>query len=365
MASFVSRRIVAATATGLLLALFASSAVSAAPRPITFDVFIGDYCVSGRAPNNSFLKLVIRDKQGNLKGRGSVDADPQGYWQACLGPENGGILPGDSINARVFDSSNSRTFTVPLLTGKIDRGTNVVSGRAPAGSRVQIEAYDFRWDLWGESYDLVRDVTAAGGTYAHDFDTDGIDVRGGASVAIRWSNAGDTVHVGRFQIAPYISLQIGRHDMYGASTANGLVRVTLKSGSTKVATASGVGSYGDTSFIADWADADGEPYTLRGGEILSAPALGGHTSWRVPQINPVANLAADTVSGTCFPNGRVMALAQDPSGFGYGLDKGEAGANGKFTINLAAQVNIRKGFRLAVLCYAPDGDEVVQEATAR
>jgi hypothetical protein len=365
MVSFAPRRLVAATATGLLLALFATSTVSAAPRPITFDVFIGDYCVSGRAANNSFLKLVIKDKSGTIKGRGAVEADGQGYWQACLGPANGGILPGDSINARVFDTTNSRTFTVPLLTGKIDRGTNVASGKAPSGTTVQIEAFDWRWDLWGDSYDVISNVTAAGGSYAHDFDSDGVDIRGGASVAIRWSNAGDTVHVGRFQIAPYVSLNIGRHDMYGASSANGPVKVTLKNGSTTVATANGVGSYGDTSFVADWADADGEPYTLKGGEMLSAPALGGHTSWRVPQINPSANLAADTVSGTCFANGRVLALAQDPSGIGYGLDKGQAGSDGKFTINLSSQVNIKKGFRLAVLCYSIDGDEVVQETTAR
>jgi hypothetical protein len=171
--------------------------------------------------------------------------------------------------------------------------------------------------------------------------------------------------VGRFQIAPFVSLQIGRHDVAGAISANGLLKITLKNGSTKVARANGVGSYGDTSFVTDLADSHGEPYTLRGGEMLNAPALGGHSRWQVPTINPTANLAADTVSGTCFANGRVMALAQDPSGFGYGLDKGEANSSGKFTVDLSSQVNIKRGFRLAVLCYSPDGDEVVQETTAR
>src|SRR4051812_1768869 len=365
MSSFRLRRVAAAISFGLMLAVVISSATFAAPRPITFEIFIGDSCVFGRAANNSFLKVVIHDRAGSLKGRGAVEADGQGYWQACM-PQGVAVLTGDKISGRVFDTTQSRNFTVPLLTGKVDRGTNVVSGKAPAGTKVQLEAFDFRFDLWGETYDVTHDVVASSGSFAYDFDADGVDIRGGASVVIRWRNSGDTVQVGRFQIAPYLNMQIGRSDVAGASSANGAIKVTLRDASSNVlATATGVGTYGDTSFYATYADSDGEPYTLKGGERLSAPALGGQSSWHVPAIKPKADLALETVSGTCFPNGRVMAIAQNLNGFDYGLEHTTAAADGKFTVDLSAQLNIKAGFRLAVLCYSRDGDEVVQEATAR
>lgn len=146
--------ILASLMTGTLVA-----GASAAPRPITFEVFIGDVCVFGRAENNSFLKVIIRDSAGRQKGREAVEADGAGNWQSCTFNGAFPILPGDQINVEVFDTGQTRTFTVPTLT-KIDRGTNVVAGRAPAGSNVELEAFDFRWDLWGESYDETRNVTA-------------------------------------------------------------------------------------------------------------------------------------------------------------------------------------------------------------
>jgi hypothetical protein len=361
--SSVLRRLFTPAAAAVLVSLFATSAASAAARPVTFDVFIGDSCVFGRARNDSFLKVVIRDRSGNQKGRGAVEADSQGYWQACMSP-GVTVLPGDTINARVFDTTQSRTFTVPLLTGKVDRGTNVVSGKAPADTTVELEAFDFRWDYWGDSYDVIDHVTATGGSYSHDFDADGVNIRGGASVVVRWTNGSDTVRLGRFQIAPYITFQLGHSDVAGASAANGHVHVSLTSGSTRVAAADGTGSYGDTTFFATFADGDGEPYVVKGGEMLRAPALGAVSSWRIPQIDATADLAHEFVSGTCFANGRVIALAQNPNGFDYGLGFGNAAANGHFSIDLSDQLNIRKGYRVVALCYSDEGDEVVQETTA-
>jgi hypothetical protein len=264
-----------------------------------------------------------------------------------------------------FETGQKRAITVPTLTGKVDRGTNVVSGKAPTGTTVEIEAFDFRFDLWGEQYDSVQHVVSNNGSYAYDFDNAGVDIKGGASVVIRWRNGSDTVSVGRFQIAPFVVLALGQSDFAGASGPNKLAQLSLYRNGAVVARGNGVGAYGDSSFYGDFVDSDGERYFIKGGERFSAPVLGAASTWRVPQIAGSANLAADTVSGRCFANGRFVTLAEGANGAGYGFGFGSAKADGSFTVDLTDQVDVRKGFRIGILCYSAEGDEVSQEFTTR
>ena len=357
--------VMAAFVLGGLLAGSFAGAASAAPRPITFEIFIGDSCVSGRAKSNSFLKVLITDRSGIQKGRGAVETDPDGYWSACMQQGVRPMAPGDKVAVSDFETGQKRTFTVPTLTGRVDRGTNVVSGKAPSGTTVEVEAFDFRFDLWGEQYDSIQQVVANNGTYAYDFDNAGVDIMGGASVVIRWRTGADVVMVGRFQIAPFVVLTLGQSDFAGASGPNKLAQLTLSRNGGVVARGNGVGAYGDTTFYGDFADGDGERYFLKGGEWFSAPMLGAASSWRVPQINGRSDLAADTVSGRCFANGRFVTLAQGSGGLGYGLGFGTAKADGTFTVDLSDQVDIVRGFRVGILCYSPEGDEISQEFTTR
>jgi hypothetical protein len=85
----------------------------------------------------------------------------------------------------------------------------------------------------------------------------------------------------------------------------------------------------------------------------------------VPAINGRADLAADTVSGKCFTNGRFVVLAQNTGAPEFGSGFGTAKADGKFTVDLKSQVDIRKGFRVGILCYSAEGDEVSQEFKTR
>jgi hypothetical protein len=309
--------------------------------------------------------VIITDRSGVQKGRGAVETDPDGYWSACMQQGVRPMAPGDKVAVSDFETGQKRALTVPTLTGKVDRGSNVVSGKAPSGSTVEIEAFDFRFDLWGEQYDSIQHVVSNNGSYSYDFDKAGVDIKGGASVVIRWRTGADVVMVGRFQIAPFVVMALGQSDFAGASGPNKLAQLTLSRNGAIVARGNGVGSYGDSSFYGDFVDSDGERYFLKGGELFNAPVLGAASSWRVPQIAGSANLAADTVSGRCFPNGRFVTLAQGSGGLGYGFGYGTAKADGTFTVDLTDQVDIVKGFRVGIVCYSPEGDEVSQEFFTR
>src|SRR3712207_6080957 len=123
-----------------------AGAASAATNPIKFEIFIGDSCVYGKAKPNSFLKVIITDRSGVQKGRGAVESDPDGNWSACMQQGVRPMAPGDKVAVSDFETGHKRSFTVPTLTGRVDRCTNVVSGKAPTGTTVEVEAFDFRLD---------------------------------------------------------------------------------------------------------------------------------------------------------------------------------------------------------------------------
>ena len=232
-----------------------------------------------------------------------------------------------------------------------------------AGSPVAIEAYDSRWDFWGESYDDVQYLTAdGGGNYSFDFGNDGVNIVGGASVIAAWATPDNNVQLFRVAFAPFLAMAIGRSDFVGAIKPNGLVNVRLSLPQRgPVAVGHGVGSYSRTDFQATFADRDGNPYQLAGGEWLSAPALGDH--WQVPDVNGHANVAADSVSGTCFANHHYAVIVFGSS-FEFGFALGDADSSGHFTVDLSDQLNIKKGDEVIIGCWTAAGDEVDQDFLA-
>ena len=357
------RRVTLATVLGTLLCGLLATGVSAAPRPLTFDISIGDYCVYGQAKSNAFLRVIVTDPAGSIVGRDATTADSSGAWYFCI--YQGSFAPGYTINAKVFSTGQVRNFVVPKLTLAVNRGTDVVSGKAPANSELQLEVYDNRWDFWGESYDDVEALSAdAGGNYSFDFGNNGIDILGGALAFADWYNADQTVHVRRVGYAPIIALSVGRSEFAGASRPNGLLHVTLSQPQgTKVAAGNAIGSYQATDLNGQFADSDGEPYIVQGGEWLSAPALGSGSHWRVPMVDGDANVANDTVSGTCFPNGRYGVVVFG-SGFEFGVVLGNAAGNGDFVADLSDQMNVRRGDSVLIGCWTASGDEVDQSFAA-
>ena len=338
----VSRRFFGATAAGLLLALVTSTGAMAAPRPITFDIFIGDLCVSGLAKSNSFLKVLIRDKAGNLKGRGAVETDPDGNWSACMNQGSAAMSPGDKVDVTDFETHQHRAFTVPLLTGQIDRGTNVVSGKAPPAqasrSRRSISA-----STCGASsttpFSTPLASTAASPTTSI--------TRASTSRAARASSCAGTTATTRSGPAASRS----RHTwcwrwaapISPAAPAQRPDPDHAAQRLTTVATGNAVGAYADTTFYGDFADEDGETYrpqsvARRSAHRRSAPRRAGAcrasaagSTWPGTRSRVAASTTAATSSW--------QARGLPEQGFGFGT----AAADGSFTLDLADQVDITEG----------------------
>jgi hypothetical protein len=356
-------RLPVALVVGSLLATGWASSVSAATRPLTVTASIGSQCIDGRAKSNAFLRVIVRDSTGSIKGRSAETADASGYWEFCTYSQP--ILSGDRVNVLVFSTGQKRVFTIPRLSLTVDRVSDIVSGRGPSNSTLKIEAAGSTV-LLDDYYDVIEKVTTdATGAYSFDFSSDGIDLIGGATLTITWKHAGGAVQVWRQAVVPYVLVSLGSADFYGATQPNRHIGITLTEGVDTVATGDAVGDsgifYNPGEFTGMFVDADDDPYLVKGGEWLDAPALGSDGSFLIPAIGGTANLAADTVSGTCVPFGAYLVVATSANYYDYGVDYGVVAANGSFTAHLGSQMNLRRNADVQIYCVTTGGDVITQE----
>jgi hypothetical protein len=352
-------RLVAATAVALLLIGSLASVASAAPRPIEINLFLGSDCVFGFAKPVSVIKVVIRDSDGVLRGKRAAVSDDGGFWAAC---GTNLVTPGDSIKVAVFETGQTKTVTVPLLTVHANRGTNVVSGRAPSTGSLTLNAFESRFGS-SDDFDISQPLAVSAGSYSLDFDSLGINLRGGAFYELEWESVDGHVHAIRRGSVPFVELTLHESTFFGATTPNGFLKVTLTD-PAQVAVGKGIGDMEEGFVDGRFTDANGSMYRLKGGEHLSAPALLAQSSYDIPAINGTVNLSSDVISGKCFPNGMFVVFAFSVTTFEAGVVFGVAAANGSVSEDFSPFFNVRSGDQVQIICYSAGGDEVVHEFSA-
>jgi hypothetical protein len=334
--------------------------VAAAPRPLQATVGVGGGCIDGQAKPNTFVKVVVRDVNGVQKDREAVTVDAQGAWQSCIDFLAEPLGAGDKVSLFDFETHQALKFTIPRVTMTVNRVSDVVSGTAPAGMKLAVEAADSQGILFGDQpYDLIKHVVAAGdGTWSHDFGSDGINLIGGAQLEVRESLKGGNVLIYRDMNVPGVQIMLGSSEFIGYIAPYKHIGIKLTQGGNKVATGDAVGDQ-TSGFDGRFVDAQGELYRVAGGEWFGAPALGSDASWQIPVIGGTANVQSDVVTGTCFANNPYVVEA-GPIAFAFGT----SASNGSFSVDLTDFGGIAHGDGVLIACLSSGGDAVIQQFTA-
>ena len=346
----------------LATATFAAIAapVAAAPRPLQAIVGVGGGCIGGQAKPNTFVKAVVRDSTGETKIRTAATVDAQGSWNACIDLSAEPIGSGDKIRLLDFETGQTLNFTIPRVTMTVNRVTDVVSGTAPAGMKLTVEAADSQGILFGDQpYDLIKHVTtSSGGTWSHNFGSNGINLIGGAQLEVRESLKSGNVLIYRDMYVPGVQITLGSSEFFGFIAPYKHIGIKLDQGGNRVATGDAVGADVSSGFDGRFVDAQGELYRVAGGEMFHAPALGSDASWRIPEINGTANAQSDVVTGTCFANDPFVVEA----GL-FAFASGTSDSNGNFSSDLTDTGGIAHGDAVLIACLSSGGDVVVQNLT--
>lgn len=350
------RRLLAPVMAGTLLGLLVpGTALAATP---TLIVEIGRDCVAfDGAPNTSHTLWLLDGSEVLSRRTATSNVDGEGW--VCFDYT---IASGHKVRIRQAGLT-ARTMTVPNVSIRADRVTDVVSGNAPAGSQVWIYVDVFKTGTYTFSKTIERVVTASGaGAWTSNLASAG-GIRGGdhAWAAIETA-AGDSVvadlwveHMGVYRGGAYA---------YGYINRGEVVKVTLRTSAGALrgtSTLTQIYADGDAK-AAFWSASDQLVYVRAGDKVTGSFA--GDAALTVPSMKVSGDAAADTVTVSC-PGmvGQGVRLYVKPASGSASLERfGVVSAAGTRTWSLGTALDLKLGDYLQATCKTDPGDEVGRAA---
>ncbi len=332
--------------------------LSAAWAVTRLTLELGSPDVSGETAPGAAVALRLLDDAGRQLGSADAAVAAGGIFAggadfgASLTDAEGDealILPGRLLQYRKAEESID--LTVPELTAEIDVGADRVSGRAPAGAELSIEA---RWIFDAATLDLTA---GPDGRYSADF-AGQIDIVGGSLVTVtyRWPE-GHRLILRSAAASMRVWPEEGRVD--GTVFGGTEVTLTLRD-DLGIPVAQGSDTAGFLGgFDTLLRDSQGAIYYPEPGDQIELSFEGLRRSMTVPLIGIDPDVAGDTVSGEVSPGGdSVTVVARPPAGQGLAATtRNLAIPESQFYLaEFAPEADLRAASRLEVTYTWPNGD---------
>lgn len=249
-----------------------------------------------------------------------------GNYSLCF---NEPFVPG--MKLRVTIGSDTRTLTVPTLSMKINRQTDVVSGLAPKSVALQVQVTDANMN--GSGLLKTRSITStATGTYSTDM-TSLVNMIGGDSVRLMYKTAAGDV----FWLAtatPQLVVMTGSSRI-GANLPAGMttsVKLTTSTGVARGATV--LSSAAERTLTTGMlVSAAGVAVTARVGDKVSA-SFAADTAMTIKAQTLAADVATKVVSGIC-PAGRPLLVTIWRDAL-YAQFSGACAGDGTWAVNVTS-----------------------------
>lgn len=349
-----------AVAGAVLLAVVAPAApAAAAPPSFTFRIDLGSNYVDGTGPNNDDILLVLRDRANFVKDRAPATTDGTGSLNMTRG-FHATIENGDKIQATDGVPAHARTFAVPRIAATINRVTNVVSGKGPAGQSVDVSA------CVANSFDGCTDVgpfnvpVNSNGDWSYDFSP--TNLRGGDDVDVEWSDAaGDSVR--RQLTVPFVAVVFGGNTFFGTAARGSVVGMSLRDGNgnlkakTQSSAAALFGS--EIIYFGEWRK-QSYAVNVRAGDRI-AGTFASDATITVPRVETIPNAGTDRIRGHCFNNAFFEVSARHADGSDSSYYDGTTGANGTFNIDITtnnAAYDLLSDDEILLQCQNSHGDSI-------
>jgi len=309
----------------------------AAGAALTFDVTVTGECLRGTAPVHSQVHLVLESADGTRRALQHARVGLKGTYRVCF---SFGINAGDVLTART-DGGAHRTWHVPLVTATVDRSTNVVSGRAPAGVAVHLEVDPVPNGFATQGH-AIADVSA--GPYRHfrhDF-TDELDIGGGMYIRASASVGMDTVRAYAFTL--WVWMERAQPVVHGY--AGGPIELVLQDPGGAIRAIAHVDIAGPYYVIL--ADTKGNPVYPRPGDVINVPHV-SDAALVVPHGEENGDPSTNTIFGRCMPKVR----------WELGVETGIGGmtdGKGHFSADLTGPGGVHDNQFLDVFCHYATGD---------
>ena len=264
--------------------------------------------VQGEAPSDTTVHVTVK-RGGQVIGTGqSFTGGGTGWYVNPQRLEGGGVdmLTGDVVE--VTAGTLSASVVLIDMDGAVNATNNVVSGKL-----VGMPQADVRVQIWrndGDSRDLKTDNQ---GNFSIDFDDFGFDIHQGDMVGIWYVRPVDGHMVGIVRSDFRLDAELRDNDIWGMTTANTRVDLTLRSGATEKGTVT-AWSDREGSFGTRFQDADGHEVDIAAGDVIDGAADGKTATMTIPQpFSAGYDYVADKICGQA-PTGAQVQVDL----YGYG-----------------------------------------------
>jgi hypothetical protein len=358
------QRIVGATAALALLGTLAFAAPAFAVA-VTWSNTYGGTCFGGTgAPNG--LHTVSLLEGATVIATTKTTAAAGGYFGGCF-PQGYRLEYGYKL--KVQTGSYVKTVTIPNLGLKVDRVTDVVSGRGFSGKPVRISVTQYAPGSYTSSSSIsLLPVPNASGIWTTDLTGIG-GIRGNDSISLTYkpnedyaSSVGDTWNM--YTYAEAMLLRRGSSHVSGTMNLGEIATITLKTGASVFLGKAGIAATGENfSYSSLLRRANGAPvYPVATNKVTGSFATDANVT--IPNITVNGAAATDVVSGACMASQGYYVFARKPdysdSAYAYGTTSG----TGAYSTDLTSQMNLAAGDYISVTCKYDTGDQVMREGVS-
>ena len=346
MVALRSRIVRAAVLGAALLALLPALPVRAAT--FTFNAAINTPSVSGTGPPNNSTTLTLFSADGTLIDRDIVTSSPAGTWSVQF---EAPIVVGSKIRASA--NSQTRLVTVPQLSIKANRVTDVLSGKAPANRPLTLTVgHNETLDPFDSTSHGTHTTSDGSGSWSRDttplVNFDGAD----AATAELSTSAGDVFSV--TTDVPWMSVR--RASSSVEAQLNNATSATIKlRRANGVLRATANLSWSASVFLSEgsFANASGDLVDVSAGNKVVG-SFATDATFTVPAIAVAGDASTDQVTGHCMNNVPYRLVVIKP-GIGSNIAHGTTNGSGNVSATISG---LELSSKLTLTCRFATGDVI-------
>ena len=257
--------------------------------------------VQGYTDPEAYVDIVLKDNGGNVKDTQYTYADMDGFYYTYFYTDT---IPGDIIEVTA-NYTQTNSFTVDNLTGKVDHINNRVTGTAPAGRDMVANLYQNRASCESE-YDF-QDFSSGTGSFNVTFPSITDIIRGAYTYIWCYDANGNATAITRY--APVLWVDHWMRKIFGYVQPYATYTAVLKNSSGGIKeTVSGTANSDEYYYDSDgyyWAQFT-KPFVP--GDWIEVTSSG--ETMTMPIVNLTGNVDAttDTVYGTAHEPGAALRI---------------------------------------------------------
>jgi len=352
MSVFRSRSLRVVVLVSLLTLLLPIQAAHAGVTTFTFSVYLNNTYLQGSSSFASTLHTVsLLDSSGNPIDRVYVTSDGSGYWSANFDTP---VVPTDKV--KVSAGGEQRTVTVPRLSIRANRVTDVFFGKAPANALLSLSfAHYPTLDPSSYTYHNALVTASGGGDWSLDV-TVLANMSGSDNASVFYENAsGD-----QFQASatvPYMSVRRGSPALAGDLNVGTTATFELRKSNNDLratASASWYSAYGGIQTF--FSDSSGNFVPVRAtNKVIGSFATDALIT--IPAIAFTADVSSDQATGACLPNAPFSLYIRRSDYSASQSRYGTTNGTGALALNLSTW-NVQTTDRSLLTCRYAAGDTV-------